>query len=106
MIAAQWVRQLGLCEISGDLRRRTMKINIHIRERANMLPMKYWATLINALVVSLALLLLQPLGAAAGTVTFLDPGGPGEPPMSVVLGTTGGTLAGRSTVTLGANGES
>src|SRR6266849_1825387 len=49
-----------------------MKINIDTRERATMLPTKYWATLINAVVASLALLLLQPSGAAAGTITFLD----------------------------------
>lgn len=63
-----------------------MKINIDTRERANMLPTKYWATLINAVVASLALLLLQPSGATAGTVTFLDGGiNSPETPLSVSL---------------------
>jgi PEP-CTERM motif len=51
-----------------------MKIHTHThsRERGLMLQRNYWSTLVTALVASLALLLLQPSGAAAGTITILD----------------------------------
>ncbi len=51
-----------------------MKIytHTHTRERGLMLRRNCWSTLATALVASLALLLVQPSGAAAGTITFLD----------------------------------
>jgi hypothetical protein len=51
-----------------------MKIHTHThtREGGLMLQRNCWSTLVTALVASLPLLLLQPSGAAAGTITFLD----------------------------------
>jgi hypothetical protein len=52
-----------------------MKIHTHThtREGGLMRQRKCWSTVVTALVASLALLLVQPSGAAAGTITILDP---------------------------------
>src|SRR5712691_11694806 len=49
-----------------------MKMHTPTRERGPMLQRNYWSTVVTALVASLALLLLQPSGAAAGSITFND----------------------------------